>query len=112
VLAGSAAAEVIGGRGIRVISEGFADRAYTPEGKLAPRHIPGAVITDPAQVARRGVRLAAGLAIPALDGSEITVAADTICVHSDTAGAVELATALRGALAEAGIACRPFVPGQ
>ena len=43
---------------------------------------------------------------------EITVAADTICVHSDTAGAVELATALRGALAEAGIACRPFVPGQ
>jgi UPF0271 protein len=108
VLAGSAAAEVIGGRGIRVVSEGFADRAYTPAGTLVSRREQGAVITDPAEVARRGVRLAAGLPIAAHDGTEITVAADSICVHSDTAGAVELATALRRELSVAGIACRPF----
>jgi 5-oxoprolinase (ATP-hydrolysing) subunit A len=108
VLAGSAAAEVIGGRGIPVISEAFADRAYTPAGRLLPRREPGAVITDPARVAARGVRLATGQPIPAHDGTEITVAAGSICVHSDTAGAVGLATALRRGLAEAGIGCRPF----
>jgi UPF0271 protein len=110
VLAGSVAAEVIEGFGIRVVSEGFADRAYTADGRLLPRREQGAVITDPAEVAARGVRLASRLPIRAHDGSEITVAADSICVHSDTAGAVELATALRGALAEAGIGCRPFIP--
>jgi UPF0271 protein len=108
VLAGSAAAEVIGGRGIRVVSEGFADRAYTPAGALVSRRQQGAVITDPAEVARRGARLAAGLPIAAHDGTEITVAADSICIHSDTAGAVELATALRRELSEAGLDCRPF----
>jgi UPF0271 protein len=108
VLAGSAAAEVIGGRGVRVVSEGFADRAYTAAGRLVPRRLPGSVITDPAQVAERGVRLAQGLPVAAQDGTEISVAADTICVHGDTPGAVALATALRRALTDAGLTCRPF----
>jgi UPF0271 protein len=108
VLAGSAAAEVIGGRGIRVVGEGFADRAYTPGGRLLSRREPGAVITDRAEVTERGVRLAAGLPISAHDGTELVVNADSICVHGDTEGAVALAAGLRGALAEAGIACRPF----
>ena len=108
VLAGSAAAEVIGGRGIRVVREGFADRAYTPRGRLLSRREPGAVITDPAEVAARGARLAAGLPVSACDGSEVTVDADSICVHGDTQGAVALAAGLRRALAEAGIECRAF----
>jgi UPF0271 protein len=108
VLAGSPAAEVIGGRGVRVVRECFADRAYTPAGRLVSRREPGSVITDPAQVAERGVRLAQGLPVAAQDGTEISVAADTICVHGDTAGAVELATALRRGLADAGVTCRPF----
>jgi UPF0271 protein len=108
VLAGSAAADTIGGRGIRVVQEGFADRAYTPDGRLVPRREPGAVITDPAVVAARGVAIAAGQPVTAHDGTEITVAADTICVHGDTTGAVQLAIALRRALAGAGIECRPF----
>jgi 5-oxoprolinase (ATP-hydrolysing) subunit A len=112
VLAGSAAAEVIGGRGIRVVSEGFADRAYTPAGALLSRRQQGALITDPAEVARRGARIASGQPITAHDGTEITVAADSICVHGDTAGAVELATALRRELSGAGIACRPFAPAD
>ncbi|HEY3733404.1 MAG TPA: 5-oxoprolinase subunit PxpA [Streptosporangiaceae bacterium] len=107
MLAGSPAAELLADRGIRVISEGFADRAYTPEGRLLSRREPGAVITDPADVAARGVRLAAGLPIRAHDGTEIVIDADSICVHSDTEGAVALATELRLELAAAGIACRP-----
>jgi 5-oxoprolinase (ATP-hydrolysing) subunit A len=108
LLPGSTAAEVIGGRGIRVVGECFADRAYTPDGRLVPRREPGSVITDPAQVAERGVRLAQGLPVAAQDGTEISVKADTICVHGDTPGAVELATALRRALTGANITCRPF----
>jgi len=108
VLAGSAAAEVISGRGIRVVSEGFADRAYTAQGRLLPRREPGAVITDRAEAAARGARLAAGLPVSACDGTEIVVEADSICVHGDTEGAVALAAELRRALAEAGIECRPF----
>ena len=66
------------------------------------------MITDPAEVAARGIRLAAGLPIAAHDGTELVVRADSICVHGDTAGAVTLATGLRRALAAAGIECRPF----
>jgi UPF0271 protein len=108
VLAGSTAAAVLAGRGIPVVGEGFADRAYTPDGRLVPRSQPGAVITSPAEAAARAVALAAGLPIPACDGSELVVHAGSICVHGDTEGAVALATALRRALAAAGIACRPF----
>jgi UPF0271 protein len=108
VLAGSLAAAVISERGVRVIGEGFADRAYTPEGWLLPRSTPGAVITDLADVAERGVRLATGKPISAHDGTPLVVNADSICVHSDTQGAVALATALRGALDDAGIDCRPW----
>ena len=108
VLAGTAAAEVIGGRGLRVVGEGFADRAYTPQGALVSRREPGAVITDRSEVAARGARLAAGLPVAARDGTELVVHADSICVHGDTEGAVALAAALRAALAEAGIECRPF----
>lgn len=108
VLAGSAAASEIAARGIKVIGEGFADRGYAPDGRLLPRRSAGAVITDPAQVARRGLALATGHAITAGDGTPLTVAAESICVHGDTEGAVTLAAALRRELAEAGVTCRPF----
>jgi UPF0271 protein len=91
-----------------VVREGFADRAYTPQGRLVSRREPGAVITDRAEVAARGARLAAGLPVPACDGSEIVVRAESICVHGDTDGAVALAAGLRRELAAAGIDCRPF----
>lgn len=114
VLAGSPAAGVIGSRGIRVVGEGFADRAYRPDGRLVSRREPGAVLTDRAEVARRGAAIAAGQPIPAIDGTELVVGADSICVHGDTAGAVALATALRESLTTSGITCRPFThpPGH
>lgn len=109
-LAGSRAVDVLAARGVRVVREGFADRAYTPSGHLVSRREPGAVITDPETVAARGVRLASGAPVGAIDGSEVTVEIESLCVHGDTPGAVELARRLRKALAGRGIEIAPFAP--
>ncbi len=95
-LPGSVAATVAADLGIRVVSEGFADRAYTANGRLMPRSEPGAVLTDAAAVARHAVELAEGGTV------------QSICVHGDTPGAVALAKAVRAALDEAGFAIEPF----
>lgn len=89
--------------GLRVASEVFADRGYRPDGSLAPRGTPGAVITDAAEVARRAVYMAARQTVWAFDGTAVSVKADTICIHGDTPGAAALARAVREALASAGI---------
>lgn len=108
VLAGSPAVEVLTARGIRVVREGFADRGYTPAGRLVSRRSPGAVLTDPAVVAERGRRIAAGEPIAASDGSDLLVAADSLCVHGDTPGAADLARALRQRLTEHEVEVRAF----
>lgn len=100
VLAGSPAVDVLRARKIRVVQEGFADRGYTSAGRLVARREPGAVITDPAAVAERGWRIAAGEPIEASDGSPLILRAESLCLHGDTPGAVELARALRRTLAE------------
>lgn len=92
--------------GLRVAAEGFADRAYAPDGSLAPRSQPGSVLHDPALVAARAVRMARDREVVAVDGSIVRVEADTICLHGDTPGAVDLARAVRAALQEAGIELR------
>lgn len=107
-LAGSPAVEVMKGRGVRVVREGFADRAYTATGRLVARGQPGAVITDPEAVAARGVRLATGAQIEAIDGSDVVVEIESLCVHGDTPGAVELARQVRKALAAHHIDVVPF----
>ncbi len=99
VLAGSPAVDVLAKKGIRVIREGFADRGYTPAARLVSRRLPGAVITDPAVVAERGWRIASGAGIESSDGSPLALEVDSLCVHGDTPGAVELARALRDGLA-------------
>jgi UPF0271 protein len=99
VLAGSPAVEVVAKKGIRVVREGFADRGYTADGRLVSRRQSGALITDPDAVAERGWRIATGAEIKAADGSPLTLAVDSLCVHGDTPGAVDLARALRAGLA-------------
>lgn len=94
--------------GTRVVAEGFPDRAYDPDGRLVARSRPGAVLTTPSVVAARGVRMARGEPIEACTGEPVAVRAESLCVHSDTPGALELATALRAALAGAGVAVRAF----
>jgi len=85
-------------------SEGFADRAYLPDGRLAPRSLPGALVVDPEQAARQAVRMACEGRVTALDGTDLAVSVQTICVHGDTPGAAELARAVRLALEESGVA--------
>jgi UPF0271 protein len=89
--------------GLRTAREGFADRAYQPDGTLVPRSQPGAVIHDPAVVARRAVQMVHEGVVEAIDGSRVRIAIDTLCVHGDTAGAAELAAEVRRALIQAGV---------
>jgi len=89
--------------GLRVASEVFADRAYTADGNLAPRSMKGAVIHDPAEAREHALRLAHGLPIKACDtGEEMTLKADSICVHGDKPSAVEQAQMVRDALVDEG----------
>lgn len=94
--------------GIRVVFEAFADRAYTPQGTLVPRREPGAVIKDSQQVAARSLKMAREGKVTAVDGSEIDLVAQTICVHGDTPGAVEIVQAIRGLLESEGVEIKPM----
>ncbi len=95
--------------GLRCYREVFADRAYLPDGTLAPRGTPGSVIEDPHGVARRAVQMVLEGRIVAIDGSEIRVGVDSICIHGDQPGAAGLARAVRSGLEAAGVAIAPFV---
>lgn len=90
--------------GLPTLREAFADRAYRPDGSLVPRGEPGAVLHDPSVVARRVVRLAVEGVVEAVTGEPVPVAADTVCLHGDTAEAVTIARAVRAALAAAQVA--------
>ncbi len=89
--------------GLRVAAEGFADRAYQPDGSLMPRSKPGAVIHDPAAVVERAVRMVRDGVVLTPDGHEISLKVDTICVHGDTPGAAELTRRIHAGLQAAGI---------
>lgn len=88
-------ARVARSEGLRVAREVFPDRAYTDDGRLAPRSLPGAVIHDPDAVRDRVIRLVAEGRITSITGKEISLAADTLCVHGDTPGAAALAALIR-----------------
>lgn len=88
--------------GLRVVFEAFPDRAYTPQGTLAPRSEPGAVITDPVQVAKRALDMGRGFVI-ASDGSRIELDVQTLCVHGDNLDAVNLVCEIRRGLEEQGV---------
>ena len=101
-LAGSASIEAARAIGLRVAAEGFADRRYEPDGSLRSRHLDGALL-GPADAAAQAVSIARKGVVTATDGSTVAVRADTICIHGDGPAAVETATAVRVALARAGI---------
>lgn len=94
--------------GVPTVTEAFADRGYRPDGTLVPRGEPGAVITDVDEVAERVVAMATGRSITATGGSQVVVAAASVCVHGDTPGAVDLARRVRASLEEAGVEVAPF----
>ncbi|RPI40247.1 MAG: LamB/YcsF family protein, partial [Betaproteobacteria bacterium] len=101
------------GRGLRVASEGFADRAYNADGTLVSRAQPGSLIDDPDRAAAQAVRLATDGRVRTIEGGELSLAVQTICCHGDTPGAPRIVRAVREALEKAGCrirAMRAFVP--
>jgi UPF0271 protein len=89
-----------------VLREGFADRAYAPDGGLVARREPGSVYGDPALAQAQALDLAIHGTVQAIDGSSLTMVVDTICVHGDSPQAPAMAQAVRAGLAAAGIAVR------
>lgn len=94
--------------GLAGVPEAFADRAYRPDGGLVSRREPDSVLTDPDVVAARAVRIATDSEVVAIDGTVVAIRARSICVHSDTPGAVDLARAVRAALDAAGVGVYRF----
>jgi UPF0271 protein len=93
-------------RGRAYIAEGFSDRAYNIDGTLVSRERDGAVLTDPEQIAQRALKMVVDGVVTTIDGKTLTIAIDTLCVHSDTSGAPLIAAHLRHTLVEAGIDVR------
>jgi UPF0271 protein len=107
-LAGSVVADEAQDAGLRFVREAFVDRGYLADGTLVPRGRTGAVLAGDADIALRAVRLVVEGAVTAVDGTEIGVEVDSLCVHGDTPGAVSMATAVRSALAAAGVRVEAF----
>ncbi|APO69818.1 LamB/YcsF family protein (plasmid) [Rhizobium gallicum] len=97
--------------GLTVVCEAFADRAYNADGSLVSRRLPGSVIHEPEIVAARMLGLVKEGCINAIDGTEIKLEAESICVHGDTPASVFLARALRDALVSKGVELKSFIDG-
>ena len=108
-LAGSLMLKEAEKAGLPVISEVFADRAYNDDGSLVNRKLPGAVIHDAQQAAARAVMMAKEHKVISINGKEIPLQADSICVHGDNAQAIELVCTIRSALEAEGIAIKNFL---
>ena len=107
-LAGSKWIGIAEDMGLRVGREIFADRALNPDGTLVSRSKPGSVIHDTDEVVERSLRMVRDGKARAINGDVIDVQADSLCLHGDTPGAVEMAKALKRALEEEGVAIRPL----
>lgn len=111
VLVGLAGSELIrAGKavGLRVAHEAFADRRYEADGTLRSRALPGAVIDDPDDAAAQATNIVVGGYALTLDGEQVRITADTLCVHGDLPGAVARAAAVRQAMEAAGVAVKPL----
>jgi 5-oxoprolinase (ATP-hydrolysing) subunit A len=91
-----------------MVHEVFADRAYEDDGSLVSRKKPGAVLHEPKEIADRVVRMVQDGAVVSVTGKVIKMRTDTVCIHGDTPGAVDIARGVRQALKDAGIAVAPF----
>jgi UPF0271 protein len=94
--------------GLRPVAEGFPDRAYLPDGRLAPRGVEGAVVADAQRIAARALRMAAEAEVEAIDGSVVRLEVETLCLHGDTPGAHDAAATVRIVLERAGVEVGPF----
>jgi UPF0271 protein len=100
---GSRLATAAQAAGLRLVAEAFADRAYQPDASLSPRGTSGALVTDRHAAVARAIRIVRERTVVATDGTILTLEAETLCVHSDTPGADQLAAELRAGLEAAGV---------
>lgn len=107
-MAGSVFFEEAARLGLRTVFEAFADRAYRPDGRLVPRREPGAVFHDPSVIADRVLTMVTSGEVTAVGGAHIAVGVESVCVHGDSPGAVQIATAVRNRLAAAGTDIKAF----
>ena len=101
---GSALARAGEASELRVAREVFADRNYLSDGSLVPRTRPDALLHDAEEAAERVLRMLRESVVRAVDGSDLAIQAETICVHGDTPDAVAFAKKLRAGLSAAGVA--------
>jgi 5-oxoprolinase (ATP-hydrolysing) subunit A len=109
--AGAATAAVVEDAGLTIVYEAFLDRGYGPDGRLVPRGRPGALVDDPVEAADRAVAIVVHGVVPTVDGGEIALRAQTLCLHGDGPRAAAIARAARGALERAGVDVRPASEG-
>lgn len=107
-LAGSKMAEAAKAMGVRCALEFFADRAYLPDGNLAPRNQAGAIIHDTSLALARVVRVAREHKVAAIDGTDINVFCHSICIHGDNENALDFACAIQSRLEQENIEIAPF----
>ncbi|MQF64910.1 LamB/YcsF family protein [SAR202 cluster bacterium AC-409-J13_OGT_754m] len=108
-LAGSEWVGIAEGMGLRVAREAFADRAVRSDGTLVPRSEPGAVIHDVGSVVERSVKMITENKVIAITGEELIIHADSICLHGDTPGALDIAKAVKAGLEKAGVEIKPMM---
>jgi UPF0271 protein len=94
--------------GLKPIHEIYADRAYQDDAQLLPRSESGAVLHDAAEIAARALRMVTEQSIISASGKMIPTPVDSVCVHGDTPGAVEIAKAVRSTLEKSGVTISPF----
>jgi 5-oxoprolinase (ATP-hydrolysing) subunit A len=95
--------KAVGLAGVRTIAEAFCDRGYRPDGSLVARGEVGDLLTDPSAAAAQAVSIAARHQVEAVDGTVFAIDAQTLCVHGDTPGAADIASAVKAALLGAGL---------
>jgi UPF0271 protein len=108
VLANSKLVDAGEAAGLPLVHEVFADRAYEDNGSLVSRKKPGAVLHEPDAIADRVVRMVQDGAVVSVTGKVIKMRTDTVCIHGDTPGAVEIGRKVRQSLQDAGIQVLPF----
>lgn len=94
--------------GLPVAFEGFPERGYSADGSLAPRNLPGAILSDPIEVAERALAMVQGSSTTALDGTKVSLRVDTLCIHGDNPAAVAIAKEVRSALGAAAVVIAPM----
>ena len=95
-------------KGLRVAQEVFADRAYNSDGTLVSRKLPGSVIHDKNEAIERVKKMVLAGKVTAIDGKEISIAADSICVHGDNPEAVNFVNTIRKSLEAEGVELKPL----